>query len=137
MKDIISISLIALGTFLIFVASIGLLRMPDLFTRMSATTKAATLGVGMILLGTAVHFIEDQGLVSRMIATILFIMLTTPVSAHMLGRAAYSDGVPLYEGTQLDELQGRYDHLKKRGQKAGPPQAPQQEPQPEGYWEVG
>ena len=58
MKEIISIIFIVLGTLFIFISALGLLRMPDLYMRMSATTKAATLGVGFILLGTAIHFWE-------------------------------------------------------------------------------
>ena len=96
------------GVFLILIAGIGLLRMPDLYLRMSAATKASTLGLGLILLGTVVYF-GELGIASRAIATIIFVLLTAPVSAHMIGRAAYTNGVPLWEGTKLDELQGRYD----------------------------
>jgi multicomponent Na+:H+ antiporter subunit G len=75
---------------------------------MSAATKASTLGMGLILLGTVFYF-GELGIASRAIATIIFVLLTAPVSAHMIGRAAYSNGVPLWEGTEVDELQGRYD----------------------------
>ena len=98
------------GIFLMIVAGIGILRFPDLFLRMSATTKAATLGTGLILLATAFYFERfDIGTTSRVLAIIFFIFVTAPVSAHMIGRAAYSDGVPLCEETKVDELRGRYD----------------------------
>ena len=108
MSHLIGTILIVFGVFFIFIAGIGLLRMPDLYLRMSASTKAATLGLVLILLGTAVYF-GDLGVTSRAIATIIFVFLTAPVSAHMIGRAAYSNGVKVWEGTEVDELAGQYD----------------------------
>jgi multicomponent Na+:H+ antiporter subunit G len=108
MGAILGTVLMMVGVVLIVIAGIGLLRMPDLYLRMSAVTKAATLGLGLILLGTAVYF-ADLGVASRALATAVFVLLTAPVSAHMMGRAAYSNGAPLWEGTVLDELNGRYD----------------------------
>lgn len=108
MKEIFSLIFIVLGTFFILVSSIGILRMPDLFMRMSATTKAATLGVGFVLLGTAIQY-WDVGIFSRAIVIVLFLLLTAPVAAHMIGRAAYFDGVPLWDKTAVDELRGKYD----------------------------
>jgi multicomponent Na+:H+ antiporter subunit G len=107
-KEIISIIFILLGSIFILISAIGLLRMPDLYMRMSATTKAVTLGVGFILLGTAIHFWE-VGILSRAIIIISFLFVTAPVAAHMVGRAAYFDGVPLWDGTLIDELKGKYD----------------------------
>jgi multicomponent Na+:H+ antiporter subunit G len=95
------------GAFLIFIASLGLIRMPDLFLRMSATSKAATLGAGLMLLATALYF-NDFAITVRVISIIAFLMLTIPVAAHMIGRAAYFDGVPLWEKTKIDELRGHY-----------------------------
>lgn len=109
MMDIISIILILIGAVFILLSGIGLIRMPDLYTRMSATTKASTLGVGFIVLGTVLFF-GDVGLISRGIIIIFFIMLTAPVAAHMIGRAAYFDKTPLWKGTQFDELSGKYDN---------------------------
>ncbi len=108
MKEFFSIIFIVIGSIMILISSIGLLRMPDLYMRMSATTKAATLGVGFVLLGTAIHFWEI-GIVSRLIIIISFLLLTAPVAAHMIGRAAYNDNVPLWKGTKKDELKGKYD----------------------------
>lgn len=108
MGQIIGTILMVFGVFFILIAGIGLLRMPDLYLRMSASTKAATLGLGLILLGTVAYF-GELGTASRAIATIVFVLLTAPVSAHMIGRAAYSNGVPLWEGTEVDELEGRYN----------------------------
>lgn len=107
-QDIISSVLMIIGALFMLIAAIGLVRMPDLFLRMSASTKAATLGAGCILIATAVHFGELEILI-RMLLIIGFIFLTAPVSAHMIGRAGYLIGVELWEGTQVDELHGLYD----------------------------
>jgi multicomponent Na+:H+ antiporter subunit G len=102
--------LLVLGSSLMFVAALGILRMPDLFTRMQATTKAATLGVGMLLAAAAVNF-GDLAVTTRVIAAAVFIAMTLPVAAHLLGRAAYFLGVPLWERSVRDDLRGRYDEL--------------------------
>jgi multicomponent Na+:H+ antiporter subunit G len=100
--------LVLAGAAFMMIAAVGLLRLPDLYMRMSATTKAATLGVGMILVAAAIFF-DDIAVGSRALATIVFLLLTAPVAAHMIGRAAYFDGVPLWSKSIVDELKGRYD----------------------------
>ena len=105
---IVSMFLFILGSFLMFLAGLGLLRLPDVFLRMSAATKASTLGAGFILLAAALYF-EDLGTTSRAIATIFFLLLTGPVAAHRIARAAYIDGVHLWDGTIRDDLKGHYD----------------------------
>lgn len=107
-NEIFGAILIVIGVFFIVLAGVGLLRMPDMFLRMSTATKASTLGLGLILVGTAVFFWE-LGITSRAIATSIFVLLTAPVSAHMIGRAAYSDGVPLWEKTKQDDLKAYYE----------------------------
>lgn len=107
-NEIFGLSMMVVGVFFVVIAGIGLLRMPDMFLRMSTATKASTLGLGLILLGTAVYFWE-LGITSRAIATSIFVLLTAPVSAHMIGRAAYSDGVPLWDKTKQDDLKAYYE----------------------------
>ncbi|HEX9926033.1 MAG TPA: monovalent cation/H(+) antiporter subunit G [Anaerolineae bacterium] len=111
MREIITVVFIILGTFFMFVAAVGINRMPDLYLRMSATTKAATLGAGFMLLAALVHFSYDIGVSSRALAIILFLLATAPVAAHMIGRAAYFNGIPLWQDSVVDELRGRYDEL--------------------------
>jgi len=106
--EAVSILFFLLGSFLMFVAGVGMLRMPDIFLRMSAATKASTLGAGFILLAAALYF-EDFGITTRALATIFFLVLTGPVAAHRIARAAYFDGAPLWEGSQRDDLRGHYD----------------------------
>lgn len=110
MTEAVSTVLLLIGAAFLLLAAIGLVRMPDLFTRMSAATKGTTLGVGCMLLAVGVYF-PGLGITTRALAGIGFFVVTAPVAAHMIGRAAYFVGVPLWEGTVRDELRGRYDPL--------------------------
>jgi len=112
MTDTLVLALLFAGAVFTLLAAVGLLRMPDLLTRMHATAKAGTLGSGLMLLAAAVHY-GETGLASRAIAAVVFIALTTPVAAHMIGRAAYLLGVKLWEGTVTDGLAGRYDRRRR------------------------
>ncbi|GAB4480177.1 MAG: monovalent cation/H(+) antiporter subunit G [Anaerolineales bacterium] len=113
MAQNLSAFLMFLGALLMFIAALGVARMPDLFTRMHSSTKSATLGVGLIMIGAAFHF-GEIGMTMRAVAIIVFLFLTAPVAAHMLGRAAYFAGVPLWEGTLSDALRGHYDRRTHR-----------------------
>ncbi len=107
MSEYLILGLLLLGSFLAMVSGIGLLRMPDLFLRMSATAKAGSLGTGLMVLGAAIFF-NEFAIYTRAIALVAFLFSTAPVAAHMLGRAAYFDGVPLWKGTVQDDLHGHY-----------------------------
>jgi multicomponent Na+:H+ antiporter subunit G len=108
MREIICAALLVTGGLFMLLAAVGVVRMPDLFTRMQASTKAATLGASCTLLAAAVYF-GELGITTRALATIMFFLITTPIAAHMIGRAAYFIGVPLWEGTIIDQLSGRYN----------------------------
>ena len=101
--------LLLLGAAFMLLAAVGLLRLPDLFLRMSATAKAATLGAALTVVGAAVHF-GEAAIVGRAMVVVLFLLLTAPVAAHKIGRAGYRRGAPLYEGTICDEAKG---HLER------------------------
>ena len=107
LREIIVMVLMLGGALFMALAGLGLLRMPDLFLRMSSTAKAGTLGAGLLLLGAAIHF-DNFAISTRAVAIIVFLLLTAPVAAHMIGRAAYFDGVPLWKGTVQDDLHGHY-----------------------------
>ena len=96
--------LLGAGAFFIFVAGIGTLRMPDVFTRMHAITKAGTLGVGLCMAAVGIHFATEVEIVARAAAVVAFTLLTSPASAQMIGRAAYLIGVPLASASAKDEL---------------------------------
>jgi multicomponent Na+:H+ antiporter subunit G len=106
MSSIVTAVLLVLGSGFMLLAGVGVIRLPDLFMRMQAATKAATLGVGCMLLAVAVHF-SDLAVTTRVVLVIAFVFLTAPVAAHVIARAAYSVGVPLWEGTFCDELRDR------------------------------
>jgi multicomponent Na+:H+ antiporter subunit G len=80
-----------------------MLRLPDTLIRMHAATKAGTLGTGCILAAEAVAA-GELGTTLRVIAIIVFLLLTAPVAAHLIGRAAYFQGIHLFEKTWIDEL---------------------------------
>ena len=107
MIEIVTCIFLVTGAFFIFVAGLGILRMPDIFLRMSATTKAGTIGLGALLAGLAV-FYHTIGIDARALATIGFVILTAPVGAHRIGRIAYLVGLPLWDKTVKDELKGVY-----------------------------
>ncbi len=97
--------LLVLGAIFMLLAGVGLVRLPDLFLRLSATSKAATLGAALTLIGAAAHF-GDGAILGRAIAVVFFLFLTAPVAAHKIGRAGYRRGSRLYEGTICDEARG-------------------------------
>jgi multicomponent Na+:H+ antiporter subunit G len=95
--------LLVLGASFMLLAAVGLVRLPDLYLRMSATSKAATLGASLVLLGAALHF-GTAAVAGRSAVIVAFLFLTAPVAAHAIGRAGYRRGSPLWEGTGADEL---------------------------------
>ncbi|HUG91086.1 MAG TPA: monovalent cation/H(+) antiporter subunit G [Planctomycetaceae bacterium] len=104
--DWVTAGLMVIGSAFALLAALGVVRMPDLFTRMQAATKSSTLGVGCILLAVAVHF-DELGVTTQALLTIAFLLLTAPIAAHMIARSAYIVGVPLWKGTVIDELRER------------------------------
>ena len=75
------------------VAGLGVLRMPDLMLRMHASTKSGTLACGLTMLAAALVF-GDLAVAVRAAGVVVFLLLTAPVAAHMIGRAALRTGVP-------------------------------------------
>ncbi len=75
------------------VAALGILRMPDVILRMHASTKAGTLACGLTMLAAAMVF-GDLAVAVRAAGVVVFLLLTAPVAAHMIGRAALRTGVP-------------------------------------------
>lgn len=95
------------GAAFMLLAAVGVLRLPDTFTRMQAATKAVTLGVSLMMLAVATHF-ADASISVRTLATVLFLFATAPVGAHVIGRVAYHVGAELWQGTVVDELRTSY-----------------------------
>jgi len=107
-KQLLTLILAGGGSLFVLLAAVGLLRMPDLFTRMHPSSKAATLGTVLILIGAALYF-EDGAIAVRALMICLFLFLTAPVASHIIARAGFLSGVPLAEETVIDELSGHYD----------------------------
>lgn len=113
MTDIIIGLLSTIGALAILFASIGILRMPDFYLRLSVTVKAATLGVGLLLICAAIVF-PDVSVTAQAIAIIFFLLLTAPVAAHMIGRAAYRSGISIWKDTFIDELDGAHEKPEEK-----------------------
>lgn len=106
MIDILSGLCLFIGGAFIFIAALGVLRMPDVYTRIHCSTKAGTLGVGLILLSIALYF-QTGEIITRSIATIFFIVLTAPVSAQIIGMVAYKSGAKLWQGSIIDQMNNK------------------------------
>jgi multicomponent Na+:H+ antiporter subunit G len=98
----LSSGLFIAGATFALLASVGVLRMPDVLTRMQASTKASTLGLGCLLLGLAIRN-PELSFVIRAASIAAFMLLTTSVGAHVIARAAARGGAALWEGTVVDE----------------------------------
>lgn len=98
-------ALIGIGVALILLGGVGLLRLPDIFARLHAATKSGSLGLALVLGGVAL-LLSSPGATVKLGAAILFQFATAPVAAHAIGRAAKRAGVPMWEGTIEDELEG-------------------------------
>jgi multicomponent Na+:H+ antiporter subunit G len=108
--------LILLGAILALLSAWGLIRLPDVYTRSHAATKSATLGVMSILLGTFIFFWVEMGELSwRLLLGIAFVFVTAPVAGHLIGRAAYRSGVPLWGRSVRDDLR-QVLQPKRRGE---------------------
>ncbi|MFO7857527.1 MAG: monovalent cation/H(+) antiporter subunit G [Ectothiorhodospiraceae bacterium] len=111
MSEIMTAILLLVGAGFVFIGALGAVRMPDLMLRMHATTKAGALGGGLIAIGGGVFF-NDAEVMVRAIAILAFVVLTAPVAAHMIARAGYVTGVPFWDHTVRDDLQGKLDRSR-------------------------
>jgi multicomponent Na+:H+ antiporter subunit G len=123
MTDVIAQGARLLGALLIFIAALGALRFHDFYMRMHAASKASSLGLGLMMLSLALAEM-DPVVWFKAVCGIVFLFLTAPVAAHLLGRAAYIHKVPLWAKSLTDEMAGRYapDHSRLEGCRLdGPP----------------
>ena len=113
MIEIVTSIFLMLGAFFILAGSIGLIRLPDVYCRTHAATKSITLGVTSIMIGSLFYFAaHGLGFSGKNLLTIVFVMLTAPVGAHMIARAAYHFGIPIWEGSVKDELKSECNYIK-------------------------
>lgn len=105
-RDAAVIFFVLSGSFLTLVAAIGVLKFPDLYTRMHATSKAGALGAGCMAAAAAIHFGTLHVMVEAVLV-IFFLVLTAPVAAHMISRAGYHSGERPWEGSVTNDLKSR------------------------------
>ena len=104
MIDGIAGLLLILGGVFTMIAGIGILRMPDVFIRMHASTKVGTLGSGLTMAGVAIQF-QDLSVFVKVALIVLFLLLTAPIGAHMIGRAALRIGIKPWGITEKGDAQ--------------------------------
>lgn len=103
--EIIASFFVIAGTFFIFVASIGVLRLRDVYSRMHAAGKASTLGVMSIMTGAVIFFLIHHGTFNfKLLVTIVFVFMTTPLAALAINRSAYRTNVAMTKEASIDEL---------------------------------
>jgi multicomponent Na+:H+ antiporter subunit G len=101
MNEKIGLTLIVIGVLFDIAGCIGLVRLPDVYTRIQASTKAVVLGTTLILLGSLVLLASLSAMVKGLIC-ILFILITSSTAAHALARAAHRSGVELCDQSVVD-----------------------------------
>lgn len=101
MIGLIGNCLVLLGAVFLFSAGLGMVRMPDCYTRIQAGTKASTLGNMLVLAGLAIH---HPGWSPKLLLIAYFVLMTNPISSHALARAAHAIGVPMTRETVADAL---------------------------------
>ncbi len=118
MVEAITAILLVAGGIFAFIASVGMLRLPDTIIRMHAATKAGALGSGLIFLALACYYLE-LSITLRALATVFFLLLTAPVAAHLIGRAAYCSRVNLWHKTWIDEFANICDWCETSAEEEG------------------
>ncbi len=113
MSEFFTAFFLLVGAAFVLIGALGVVRMPDLMLRMHTTTKAGALGGGLIAVAAAFYF-PEAGVIVRSMAILAFVVLTAPIAAHIIGRAAYFVGVPLWDRTLVDELKERLDTKEHR-----------------------
>jgi len=114
MNNVIGLIFITIGLLFDFFGCLGLIRLPDIYNRLQAATKCVTLGTCGIFFGVFLNNgFNDVGI--KCLLIILFILLTAPVSAHALSRAAHKSGIKLWEKSVCDKYKEDSEKLKAKG----------------------
>jgi len=92
------------GALFMLIASIGIIRLPDLYMRMHAATKAPTLGLLLLLTAICIYF-PELSVIIKVALIIFFIFLTVPIPSHTIGRAAHAMKIPKWEETFRDDME--------------------------------
>ncbi|HEJ6933714.1 TPA: Na+/H+ antiporter Mnh2 subunit G [Staphylococcus aureus] len=95
--SLIAAVMLLLGSFIALISAIGIVKSQDVFLRSHAATKSSTLSVLLTLIGVLIYFIVNTGFFSvRLLLSLVFINLTSPVGMHLVARAAYRNGAYMY-----------------------------------------
>ncbi|MDN3428843.1 monovalent cation/H(+) antiporter subunit G [Planococcus sp. APC 3900] len=102
------------GVLFSVVTALGLIRLPDVYTRTHAASKSSTLGVLCVLMATFIHFWMIEGIFNtQMVIAIVFLFITAPVGGHLIGRASYMSGIKVAEETVRDDMKDALKEEKK------------------------
>ena len=104
----VSVLMVA-GALFSLIAAIGLVRLPDIYSRMHAASKAGTVGSGLLLIAAGLHA-QDPATLARAVAGFLFFVMTAPIAAHLLAKAAHQVGFPLLPPSVRDDLASQDHH---------------------------
>ncbi len=128
--DLLATILLLVGAAFMLVAAIGVVRLPDTFTRMQAATKGGAVGISFVMLALAVE-LARVGPSMRAALAVVFVVLTAPVAAQVIARAAYLGGVQLWEGTTRDDLRdsGDVERIVEEEARSRREDAPRERPQ--------
>lgn len=107
---LVGITITAIGTMFLFLGSLGILRLPDVYNRLQAGTKCTTLGAFLTIIGVG---IMEPGWFAKALLIASFILLTNPISSHALGRAARKSQVPLWERSVVDKTENVEGYTEK------------------------
>jgi multicomponent Na+:H+ antiporter subunit G len=108
--QILGIVITSIGTIFLFLGSLGVLRLPDVYNRLQAGTKCTTLGAFLTIIGIG---IMQSDWLSKTLVIALFILITNPISNHALGRAARKSGVSLCDRSVVDKA-GEFEEYKEK-----------------------
>ena len=100
---LVTAALIFVGAIFVLAAALGINRFPDLYSRMHAASKAGTVGSALMLIAVGIHA-ADTAILARSLAGFFFFVLTAPVSAHLLAKAAHDTGYPLSDISVQDDM---------------------------------
>lgn len=99
--EILASLVIFTGAIFLFLAALGIVRMPDSYNRIQAGTKATTLGITLVFIGVA---LLHPSWIGKLLVLMLFVLFTNPVSSHALARAAHANGQKVHDGMIVDKL---------------------------------
>ena len=110
---LVTAAMLVVGGIFTFLAAVGIFRLPDVYTRMHAASKAGTVGSGLMLIAAGLHSLE-LATVTRAFAGFVFFILTAPIAAHLVARAAHQAGYRLSRHAVLDDMR---EHNRQRSPK--------------------